>query len=139
MLSVGAASGIALRLFSGTRVDTMKSRPFLVAGSTVLVGALGMALLSSRSSGVHIVATVVAFAGGWIWPVFTNFGIMRTNKEAAGAASGVTQTGVYVGVFVAPILTGWLLDTRGFATMWTVVAASVVVGAAAALAVARDF
>ncbi len=139
MLSLGAASGIALRLFSGTRVDTMAPRPFRVAGLTVLVGAAGMALLSTRSAGVHVVATVLAFAGGWIWPVFTNFGIMRTNKEAAGAASGTTQTGVFVGVFLAPVLTGWLIDSQGFQTMWLVVAVSAVLGAVASLAVANDF
>ena len=139
MLSLGAASGIALRLIAGTRVDTMNIRPFRVAGLTVLVGAVGMAMLSNRSGGIHVGATVVAFAGGWIWPVFSNFGIMRTNKEAAGAASGVTQTGVFVGVFVAPVLTGWLIDTWGFSTMWLVVAASAVLGAIAALVVADEF
>lgn len=139
MLSLGAAAGIALRLFFGTRVDSMTVRPFRVAGMTVMVGAVGMALLSNRSVGVHVAATVVAFAGGWIWPVFTNFGILRTNKEAAGAATGVTQTGVFVGVFVAPVLTGWLLDTQGFSTMWLVVAASAVLGGIAAFVVANDF
>ena len=128
MLGVGAGCGIALRMYSGFRADTMRSAPFRVAGLTVLVGAVGMAALTSRVSGVHMIATVVAFAGGWIWPVFTNYGIMRTNPLAAGAATGVSQTGVYVGVFLAPLVTGWLIELSGYQLMWTVVAASAVVG-----------
>ena len=41
MLGVGAGSGIALRLYSGFRVDAMRAAPFRVAGLTVLVGAAG--------------------------------------------------------------------------------------------------
>ncbi len=139
LLSVGAASGIVLRLVSGSMVDTMTARPFRVAGLTVLVGAAGMALLSVRLPGTHMVATVLAFAGGWIWPVFTNFGIIRTNQAAAGTATGVTQTGVYLGVFSAPVITGWLIDTAGYTVMWSVVAASALVGSAVALLVADEF
>ncbi len=139
MLSAGAALGIALRLTVGFRIDAMKARPFRMAGYMVLLGAAGLALLGVRSPGVHIVATVVAFVGGWVWPVFTNYGIMRTNQQAAGAASGVTQTGVYVGVFLAPVLTGWMIDTVGYSVMWLVVAGFMVAGSVAALTVADDF
>ncbi len=139
MLSAGAALGIALRLTVGFGIDAMKARPFRMAGYMVLLGAAGLALLGVRSPGVHIVATVVAFVGGWVWPVFTNYGIMRTNQQAAGAASGVTQTGVYVGVFLAPVLTGWMIDTVGYSVMWLVVAGFMVAGSVAALTVADDF
>ena len=139
MLSVGAALGIALRLTVGFRIDAMEARPFRMAGYMVLLGAVGLAALGVRSPGFHVAATVIAFAGGWVWPVFTNYGIMRTNQEAAGAASGVTQTGVYVGVFLAPVLTGWMIDTIGYSTMWLVVAGFMVAGSIAALVVADDF
>ncbi len=139
MLSVGAASGIALRVFAGTRLDDMRPAPFLVAGLMVLVGAAGTALLTIRSPGVHMAATLLAFAGGWVWPVFTNYGIVRTNAATAGAATGFTQMGVYIGVFLAPLVTGWMIDGYGYATMWSLVVVMILIGSALTLSVRTRF
>lgn len=138
-LSLGAATGITLRLVCGWLSDTMRSRPFLVGGITALVGSAGMALLALRSPGLHVAAMLLAFGGGWIWPVFTNFGIVRTNPEAAGAATGVTQVGIYVGVFVGPLLTGWLIEHSGYPLMWLAVAGSTVIGATISIRIADRF
>ena len=138
-LSLGAATGITLRIACGLISDTMRARPFLVGGITALVGSVGMGLLGLRSPGIHVAATLLAFGAGWIWPVFTNFGIVRTNPEAAGAATGVTQVGIYVGVFVGPTLTGWLIEYSGYPLMWAVVAASTVIGAMVSIRIADRF
>ena len=113
-LSLGAATGITLRLVCGWLSDTMRARPFLVGGVTAMVGSVGMALLALRTPGFHVAAMLLAFGGGWIWPVFTNFGIVRANPEAAGAATGITQMGIYVGVFVGPLSTGWIIEHSGY-------------------------
>jgi MFS family permease len=139
MLSIGAGAGIVLRLTFGLRIDSMRLLPFRAAGATAFIGAAGMVLLGVRASGVHIAATVIAFGGGWVWPVFTNFGIVRTNGDASGAATGVTQMGVYVGVFSAPLLTGFMIEEFGYRPMWIVVAISAVLGAAVAFRIAPHF
>jgi MFS family permease len=139
MLGAGAAAGIVIRLASGSRLDSMRMAPFKVAGYTVLIGAMGMALLGARSPGIHVVATLVAFGGGWIWPVFTNFGIVRTNQAAASAATGITQTGVYVGVFLGPLATGWMIEAFGYPVMWLVVAVTAGFGSAMTLLIAKEF
>ena len=138
-LSLGAATGITLRLVCGWLSDTMRARPFLVGGITAMVGSAGMALLALRSPGFHVAAMLLAFGGGWIWPVFTNFGIVRANPEAAGAATGVTQMGIYVGVFAGPLFTGWLIEHSGYPLMWLAVAASTVIGATFAIGIADRF
>ena len=138
-LSVGAATGITLRIVSGWLSDTMRAAPFRVGGFTALMGSLGMGALALRSPGTHIAAMLVAFGAGWIWPVFTNFGIVRANPRAAGAATGITQMGVYVGVFVGPLLTGWLIEHHGYEVMWLAVAASSVVGATISIRIADRF
>ena len=138
-LSLGAATGITLRLICGWLSDTMRTRPFLVGGLTAMAGSAGIALLAVRSPGLHVAAMLLAFGGGWIWPVFTNFGIVRTNSEAAGAATGVTQVGIYVGVFVGPLVTGWLIEHSGYPLMWLVAAASTVVGATISIRIADRF
>ena len=138
-LSLGAATGITLRLVCGWISDTMQARPFLVGGITAMVGSAGMALLALRSPGLHVAAMLLAFGGGWIWPVFTNFGIVRANPEAAGAATGITQMGIYVGVFLGPLFTGWLIENHGYPVMWLAVAASSVVGATVSIRIADRF
>ena len=139
MLGLGAATGITMRLIGGWLCDTMRARPFLVAGVTALLGSAGMGLLALRSPPIHIAAMLLAFGGGWIWPVFTNYGIVRANPAAAGTATGVTQMGVYVGVFVAPLVTGWLIENSGYQAMWLVVAAAAVIGAVLSIRIADRF
>ena len=138
-LSLGAATGITMRLICGWLSDTMPARPFLVGGVTAMVGSAGMALLALRSPGFHVAAMLLAFGAGWIWPVFTNFGIVRANPQAAGAATGVTQMGIYVGVFVGPLSTGWIIEHSGYPLMWLTVAASSVIGATIAIRIADRF
>ncbi len=138
-LSIGAATGITLRLVGGWMSDTMQAAPFRVGGFTALVGSLGMAALALRSPGTHVAAMLLAFGGGWIWPVFTNYGIVRTNPRAAGTATGITQMGVYVGVFIGPTATGWLIEHHGYEAMWLAVAVSAVVGAAISIRIADQF
>ena len=54
MLGLGAATGITMRLIGGWLSDTMRARPFLVAGVTALLGSAGMGLLALRSPPIHI-------------------------------------------------------------------------------------
>ena len=82
---------------------------------------------------------LLSFGCGWIWPVFTNYGIVRANPRAAGSATGITQMGVYVGVFVGPLVTGWLIEHSGYPVMWLAVAASSVAGAAVSIRIADRF
>lgn len=138
-LSVGAATGITMRVVSGWLSDTMRVKPFRVGGITALVGSVGMAALAVRSPPTHVAAMLLSFGGGWIWPVFTNYGIVRANPRAAGSATGVTQMGVYVGVFAGPLVTGWLIEHSGYPTMWLAVAAAAVAGAAVSIRIADRF
>ena len=138
-LGIGAGIGIALRLAGGYWSDTMRLPPFQVAGLTGLIGAASIAALALRAPGPHVAFTLLAFGGGWIWPAFTNFGIVRTNPDAAGAATGVTQMGIYVGVFLAPLVTGVLIEQSGYPLMWLTTALSAAVGSIIALRIANEF
>lgn len=139
LLSGGAACGIAMRMFVGFQLDAMTPRPFTVAGWMSLAGAVGVLLLTIQSPAVHIAATLLAFGTGWVWPVFTNFGVVRANLDGAAAATGITQTGVYVGVFSGPLVTGWVIEGAGYPTMWMVVGAAMVIGSLITLRASEDF
>ena len=48
----------------------------------------------------------LAFATGWAWPGLFNLAVVRVNPSAPGAATGITQTGTYLGAVVGPVLFG---------------------------------
>lgn len=139
LLSGGAACGIAMRLVMGVRADMMKTNPFRVAGCFSIAGSIGLLLLAVQAPWMHLFATLLAFGAGWVWPVFTNFGVVRANQDSAAAATGVTQTGVYIGVFLGPLVTGWIIERSGYPTMWIVVAGVMVIGALITMTASRNF
>ena len=139
MLSLGAAFGIGWRLFWGVRTDAMNTRPYSMAAGLAALGSIGTLGLAYGSAGLHIASTFLAFGAGWAWPVFTNFGIMRANGDAAGSASGVTQMGIYLGVFAGPLTTGWMIDEHGFGAMWLLVGTCMLIGAALTFWIREEF
>lgn len=121
-LSGAAAIGICLRLLSGRWLDRTSMPPFTAAARLFVIGIAGFVLLAVRNPAVHVVAGALAFGGGWIWPAFTNFAIVRANTRSAARATGMTQTGVYLGVMAAPATTGPIVDSVGYPAMWSIVA-----------------
>ena len=128
LLSGGAFVGVVVRLTLGTRIDAMTLSPMSVAAALSVIGACGVGALAIRSPVAVLLATLLAFGTGWVWPVLTNFAIIRANQDAAAAATGVTQTGVYTGVFVAPLVSGYLIDEFSFTVMWAVTAVIMLLG-----------
>lgn len=139
MLSVGSATGVTLRIIIGVRLDRMTARPFLVAGLIVVVGVVGVVLLAVGTPHLHMFATLIAFAGGWVWPVFTNYAIVRANPATAARATGITQTGVYVGVFLAPLVTGAIIQQHDYRAMWLSVACVMALGSTLAISLRNRF
>jgi len=128
LLSAGAACGIGVRLLLGFRLDKLSRGPMQVAASLSAVGAIGVLIVATRSPLAVVLGTVLAFGTGWVWPVLTNFAIVSANRASAAAATGITQTGVYIGVFASPLVTGLLIETVGYTVMWSIVAGVMLVG-----------
>lgn len=139
LLSFGSLVGISVRLLVGSRADASDRRP--VAGAAFLLGggAIGLFLFALGSAWMFIPAAIIAFGLGWAWPALFNYGVVRTNIAAPGAATGVTQTGVYVGVLSAPIAFGFLVDGLGYSWAWILAGFSALLGAGLFWAVADDF
>lgn len=140
ILSLGALSGISMRLMMGAAADRRPDMvPVRVAAAFLAVGSIGAAILGVRAEWAQIVGALVAFGCGWAWPALFNYGIVRTNPGAASTATGITQTGVYVGVFSGPVVMGLLVDTWGYGAGWSTIAVSMAIGAVIMWTVGPNF
>ena len=135
VLTGGSALGIGSRLLHGWLADRGGIDP--LSRVVVLLGAglVGAVVLASHQPLAYVLATPVVFAGGWAWPGLFNLVVVRANRSAPAAATGVTQTGVYVGSVIGPIIAGSLVEASGYRAAWLLTAVSLGGASLATLAV----
>lgn len=136
LAAVGSAVGIGMRLGVGALADRWTGRYLVVVASMMSVGALTCGILATGAQAVMLPAVVLAHGLGWAWPGLLTFSVALTHPEDTGRATGITQGGVSVGAALGPLLFGYLSDTAGLGTAWTVTALWAV-GAAVAVLVGR--
>ncbi|MDZ7676500.1 MAG: MFS transporter [Acidimicrobiales bacterium] len=136
VLMAGAATGISMRLLAGRRADKRGSRHLPVVAALLVGGSIGYLLLAPGTIPTHLLGAGVAFGSGWAWPGLFNLAVVRLNPSAPAAATGITQTGVYVGALSGPILFGFVVDAVGYELAWTCAAVSSF-GAAVAMVLGR--
>lgn len=117
-LTAGSAIGIAMRLWQGLRADRRGRRHLPVVATMLAVGALGHLMFALTEPWLYIAAIPIAFGAGWAWPGLFNLAVVRNYPAAPGAATGVSQTGTYLGAMLGPIVFGLLVDASGFGLAW---------------------
>ena len=117
-----AGSGVSLitRVIFGQRADRRHDYGFAAVIGLLVTGSLGFALLASDSAGLFVAGTIVAFALGWGWPGLFNLAVVDQNRHAPGAATGVTQTGIYLGAAAGPAVFGLLSTELGYSASWAI-------------------
>jgi len=119
VLTLGSATGITMRLVVGRRADRRGGRHLPVVSVLLLGGAVGYLLLAPGLIATHLLGALVAFGSGWAWPGLFNLAVVRMNPGAPAAATGITQTGVYVGALAGPVLFGLVVEAAGYPLAWT--------------------
>lgn len=137
VLTLGSAAGITMRLVVGARADRRGGRHLPVVSGLLGVGAVGYLLLAPGIVPTHLLGALIAFGSGWAWPGLFNLAVVRLNPTAPAAATGITQTGVYVGGLTGPILFGLAVDSAGYGLAW-LLAGLASAAAAAGVALGRS-
>ncbi|HEU5301271.1 MAG TPA: MFS transporter [Acidimicrobiia bacterium] len=130
LLTGGSLVGIAVRVRAGVLADRRDGRHLRVVALMLLAGSVGFVLFSLDVSRVYVVATVLAFGTAWAWPGLFNFAIVRIRPDDPGAATGLTQTGVYVGILAGPLIFGAVVDAASYTAGWLLTAGFALAGAA---------
>ncbi len=134
LFAAGSATGLTVRLIAGARADVRGGRHLPVVAAMLALGAGGYLLLAAGAPALYVLGTPVAFGAGWAWPGLFHLAIVRNHIAAPAAATGITQTGVYVGGMAGPVLFGLVVETAGYGPAW--LAAGVTSLAAALVVVA---
>jgi predicted MFS family arabinose efflux permease len=123
LAALGSGTSLALRIYVGVRADRRRDYGYATIVLLLVLGASGYLLMATGAVAPFVAGAVVAFALGWGWPGLFNLAVVENHREAPAAATGITQTGIYVGAAAGPALFGLLshggLDYEG---AWAVVA-----------------
>jgi MFS family permease len=117
-LTMGSVVGLALRLVNGWLADRRSGGHVAAVAGSLMLGAVGLALLAMPGAPALVFGTVLAFGLGWSWPGLLQFAVVRLHPEAPAAATSIVQVGVYGGGFVGPIAFGFLAAHASFPVAW---------------------
>lgn len=132
LLTGGSIIGIGSRILQGRLADSGRVLPIRQAALLFALGGLGMLILALDRTGTYLIGIVPAFGFGWAWPGLFNLSVVRNNPSAPAAATGISQTGVYIGAGAGPAVGGFIVEFAGYPGLW--LAGATASFAAAALA-----
>lgn len=138
LAALGSALSLAVRISLGARADRRRAYGLETVVVLLLAGSAGFALMAADAVAPFVGGTLVAFALGWGWPGLFNLAVVASHREAPGSASGVSQTGIYVGAGAGPLLFGALYAEAGYSAAWLAVAACTLAAAGVMWLAARS-
>ncbi|MQB00143.1 MAG: MFS transporter [Actinobacteria bacterium] len=134
LLAAASASGFLGRVLAGWLADHCPARHLHVVAAMLVAGAAGYSLLATGAGPpVLVVAALLAFGAGWGWPGVFHFAIVSHFRGAPAAATGVTQTGSYLGSATGPLAFGLVASQWSYSAAWFTSAGLALLAAAAML------
>jgi MFS family permease len=135
--AAGSASSLVVRIAAGHRADRRRDYGFSTMVALLVAGAFGFALLAIGEPAPFVAGVFVAFALGWGWPGLFNLAVVDLHREAPAAATGISQSGIYVGAAGGPAVYGLLSSEIGYPAAWGVAGCLCLVAAFAVAYAAR--
>lgn len=126
----GSALLITTRVSWGRLMDRTTIDRFGFSVVLLLIGACGYPLLAHGNDPLMVVGALVAYGAAWSWPGVVHLGVVETHPADVGAASGIAQTGMFLGATIGPGMFGIVADSASFATAWTICFGAALAGAA---------
>lgn len=130
LLTLGSAVGIASRIIHGRLADRERLLPIRRVVALLVIGSAGLVVLAFHGAPTYVIGVLPVFGAGWAWPGLFNLSVVRNNPSAPAAATGVSQTGIYIGAAAGPFVGGQIAATWGYPALW-LSAAGAMLGAAA--------
>jgi predicted MFS family arabinose efflux permease len=113
----------------GARADRRRDYGLAVVIVLLVLGSVGFLLMTSEAIPVFVVGALVAFTLGWGWPGLFNLAVVDSHRDTPGSASGVSQTGIYVGAAAGPLGYGLLAAGAGYGAAAAAAAVAMLIAA----------
>lgn len=119
ILALGSIIGVSARVGVGWLADRIGSGSLKMVATMIGAGVLAFATFPLVQTVVPLaIVTVLAYIFAWGWPGLFNLAIIRGNRHAPAAATGITQVGAYIGGVSGPLLFGILVSRFGYEVAW---------------------
>lgn len=135
LLAAASLTSVLIRVTAGGLVDRRGSEGLRACALLLVAGSVGYLLLALSGHWLLVIGALVAMGCGWGWPGVFQFAVVSRNRGAPATATGITQTGVYVGAAAGPVIFGALAGVS-YSLAWGLLAVLALAGAAVA-AIAR--
>lgn len=134
-LLLGAASvaGIMARPLVGIAADRGIGGSMATVALMMAAGCAGLIGMASGQPVAFAVGCVVAFGFGWGWNGLVHYVVSKSAHPFTAQATGVTQSGTYIGGTLGPLLFGLLFFRFDPAVGWGLAAVVAAAGAGTAL------
>ena len=129
--ALGSLISILVRLLVGGYADRQPGNLLGVVAVMILIGSCTSLIFVAQTPTAHFIGLPLAFGAGWAWPGLFNLSVIRASPAFPGRATGITQTGVYVGGAVGPVLFGFTAEHWSYSAAWVLAAVMGVCAAAA--------
>jgi len=129
LLAAGSAASLFVRVGFGERADRRGDYGFGAVVALVAGGSVGFGLMAGGTEIAVVAGAMVAFSLGWGWPGLFNLAVVERHRGAPAAATGVTQSGVYVGAAGGPAVFGLAAAEIGYSAAWAGIAGTALLAA----------
>lgn len=129
LLAAGSLCGIITRVVAGWVIDRIRHADLTAVATMIALGAVGVILLNLGGRPGLLLGGLLGFTAGWGWAGLFTFAVVKDNPEAPAAASGITQTGKYLGVAIGAPVFGAIADNISFTAAWWATTAAMLIAA----------
>ena len=116
----GSVLLISTRVGWGRLMDRSDIDRFRFAAGTLLFGSVGYPLLAFGSKPLMVIGALIVYGAAWSWAGVVHLGVVERHSESTGGATGVLQSGIFLGAMLGPGIFGIVADNQGFATGWMI-------------------
>jgi predicted MFS family arabinose efflux permease len=133
LLGLGSVAGCLIRPLVGLAADRGIGGSMRTVGIMMMIGCGGLLAIASGNQIAVAIGCIFAFGFGWGWNGLVHYVVSHRSHPFAARATGISQSGTYIGGSVGPLAFGIALSNFGPTVAWTAAAVIAALGAGAAL------
>ena len=134
LLAVSSLGVVLFRVAAGHLADRRAASPLVAIAALQGAGAACIVAFAFAGGAWVYVLGPLAMVAAWGWLGLLALTVVRENPGAPAAATGITQTGGYLGAGVGPVVFGLATRAISYHGAWVLVACSLGLAAVAMLA-----